>query len=186
MPAPERAIFRLNGRLARMGLLIGVYLAWALSGCVGEAGPPGEARAWLRALTRGDGLKLGELTCDASQPTLQNAALLYSILGILSERVAGERPKADIGGLSFRTLRRDKTTAEVQVTGRIRLALLLVSQASQVDFVMPMRYERGRWRYCEGPRGASSAPGYAELLAQSAAGPHLSLPPHPPSGSRAS
>src|SRR5713226_6473340 len=90
-------------RHAGLGLL-----AIVLAGCLFQPGPDAAAKDWMQALAAQDGLKLGELTCDAAQTQLQNTALIYSALGVLSGSfLGGAQPKIGVDELKYQNLNAD-------------------------------------------------------------------------------
>lgn len=130
----------------------GVILATLLLviGCGPQRpGPEVAAREWMQALATQDGLKLGELTCDAAQGVLATRTALYSAVGIAPGAAAGgAEPRLSTDELKYETTRNDGNTADVRVTGRLRVAVLATSTSQEANFVLRMARDRDKWRYC--------------------------------------
>jgi hypothetical protein len=133
----------------RLVLAAMAILVLCVTGCVTEPGPDTVAKQWVDAFAAQDGLKVGELTCDAQQQALNSTGALFSMIGIVSASfLSGEKPKISADELSYATVRNEGTSADVRITGRIRYAVGLVSQAQQTDVTMRMVKERSKWRFC--------------------------------------
>lgn len=130
------------GTLLALGLLVGC-------GPFGP-GPDVAAKAWMQAYATQDGNALADLTCDADQGRLQQGMLFDSAAMVLtSGLLGGAKPQVDVTALQYQTTSQSGSDASVHVTGRMRVAILGMSQAQDVDTSMPMRYEHGKWRFCQ-------------------------------------
>ena len=149
-----------------------LMIASLLVGC-GSSGTPEEAaREWLQAQLDLDGNALAATTCAAQQSSVQTAAVWTSALSILGKEFIGEQMKGDGSDLHFEAFGEAGQSAQVRVTGDLRVAVLLVSQTLQVDERWLMVRERGEWKWC----------GYAEPPKTQLAIPFLSrtvVPPPP-------
>ncbi|HZQ06565.1 MAG TPA: hypothetical protein VFD70_08290 [Anaerolineae bacterium] len=110
--------------------------------------PEGAAREWMQAAVNLDGMKLAERTCAMQQQNVQQGGLMISAISLLGQGLIGQQAKIDISDLKFTTVNKTETTASVRVTGTIRTAILAFSQSQDVDELMQMSYENGKWRYC--------------------------------------
>jgi len=119
-----------------------------LAACGTGDSPERAAREWLEALLNMDGNELIERTCAEQRANVQTAGLWLSAFGVLGQSLTGQQAQADVSDLRFETVSRSGQTARVRVTGEIRVAILAVAQAQQVDEVWQMVWEDGKWKWC--------------------------------------
>ena len=129
--------------LAALGA-IGVV---ALIALVGDraSGPDGAARTWMRALASQDVSRLSESTCLAQQNSAQATALVVGLGGLVGSSL-------EVDKLEYRTVRSDAETADVQVSGPLKLSFGPLATARRLNLNVKMRYESGQWRYCDDPQ----------------------------------
>src|SRR5262245_7811076 len=102
------------GRVGRRAVQQGLAMAVAMAVSVGcmffQPGPEAVAREWTQALASQDGLKLGELTCEAAQGSLQGMTAIYSMMGIMSGAAGGgAQTRMNVDDLKYETTRNDGT-----------------------------------------------------------------------------
>jgi hypothetical protein len=125
----------------------------SLGGCTVQDDPAAAARSWTDALADGDGMRLAELTCDSAQGDLQTSMLMYSALGVVSSMLLeGAKPQTSVDELAYDTTHDDGTRADVRVSGRMRVGLLMTSSSQTVDDVFHLQFERDAWRVCGSER----------------------------------
>jgi hypothetical protein len=104
--------------------------------------PEEAARVWLDALAAQDVSQLSELTCLAQQNSIQATSLVVAAGGLFGTSL-------DVSGLQYQTTRSDPNSADVLVTGPIKLSLGPVATARRLNLTVRMRQEGGKWRYCD-------------------------------------
>jgi hypothetical protein len=130
--------------------VLSLILLCVVSACGGGDSPEAAAKEWLQAMAAMDGNKIAERTCAAQQASVQQAGLWLSVFGLFGQMQLGDQAQAkiDISGLTFTTVRSSGDTAAVQVSGRVRVAILAVSQAQDVNETWRMEREDGKWKWC--------------------------------------
>jgi len=125
----------------------------ALTACGLGDSPEKAAQEWMQAFANLDGNKIAERTCAAQQANVQQAGMWASVFNIFGQQTIGQQGKTDISGLKFTTVSSSGNTANVRVTGQIRVAILALSQTQDVDETWRMAQEDGKWKWC-GQMGA--------------------------------
>jgi len=138
-----------------------VLLTFALLGALTACGlgdsPKKAAQEWIQAFANLDGNKIAERTCAAQQANVQQAGMWASVFGLFGQQTIGQQAKTDVSGLKFTTVSSSGNTANVRVTGQIRVAVMALSQTQDVDETWRMVQEGGKWKWC-GQAGTSIAP----------------------------
>jgi len=106
--------------------------------------PEKAAKEWTEAFLNLDGNTMIKRTCSAQQENVQEGGAWLSFAQVF----AGQRVEADISDLHFETVSKNGNSARVRVYGEIRIAVLGMAQATQVDTTYTMIQEGGRWKWC--------------------------------------
>lgn len=130
----------------RLALVLVLFIALVSCG-IGDS-PEKAAQEWIEALVSMDGNTLMARTCAAQQGYVQEAGLWYSLIGMFGQSFTGQQAEVDLSDLNFKTVKRSGDTAQVRVTGEMRVAILAVAQSQYVDEVWTMVREEGKWKWC--------------------------------------
>lgn len=143
---------RLGGprRPLRVVVLLGV--ASVLLACSSGPSPDAAAREWLHALYTQDGNTAAKLTCDAEQTSLFEGSAILAVTTIIGEDLIGQSVDVDDSEVRAETISQSGDTATVQMSGTVRIAILGLSQPTEVDETVRMVMESGQWKYCGGSR----------------------------------
>ena len=132
-----------------------VVLSLAM-GCTVVDSPESAAKRWFHAGLKADGQTLGELTCAAKQEELQMSGAMLSAILILGQAfLGGQSIEADTSAVKFTTIHDDGASAQVRVTGTVRVSILAMWQNQPIDDTYYMVHEGGRWKWC-GSQAASA------------------------------
>lgn len=123
-------------------------LVSGLTACGLGDSPEKAAEEWVQAFANLDGNKINERTCAAQRPNVQQAGMWSSVFSIFSQQTIGQPSKTDISGLKFATVSNSGHSANVRVTGQIRVAVLALSQTQDIDETWGMVQEEGEWNWC--------------------------------------
>jgi len=138
-------------------VLLTFALVSALTACGLGDSPEKAAQEWIQAFANLDGNKIADRTCAAQQTNVQQAGLWSSVFNLFGQRTIGQQAKTDVSGLKFTTVSSSGNTANVRVTGQIRVAVLALSQTQVVDETWRMVQEGGKWKWC-GQAGTTVVP----------------------------
>ncbi|HEY3059478.1 MAG TPA: hypothetical protein VGL99_10935 [Chloroflexota bacterium] len=132
-----------------------------LCGCMAApASMPPEltVQRWAQALAAQDGNAVAKLTCRASQADNQTQRLLSMALGTPVPPFGGGagafggggagNAAYDVTDLAFETTFADDRTAEVRVTGFLKMVSGLASQVVRMNSVVGLTREDSTWRVC--------------------------------------
>ncbi|MDE3089661.1 MAG: hypothetical protein KGJ80_09820, partial [Chloroflexota bacterium] len=112
-------------------LLMAFALVGTLTACGLGDSPEKAAQEWVQAFANLDGNKIAERTCAAQQANVQQAGMWASVFNIFGQQQIGQQAKTDVSGLKFTTVSSSGNTANVRVTGQIRVAVLALSQTQE-------------------------------------------------------
>lgn len=138
-------------------MLLALAFASALTACGLGDSPEKAAQEWIQAFANLDGNKIAERTCVAQQANVQQAGMWTSVFNLFGQQTIGQQAKTDVSGLKFTKVNSSGNTANVRVTGQIRVAVMALSQTQDVDETWLMVQEDGKWKWC-GEVGQTSAP----------------------------
>lgn len=102
---------------------------------LGGPGPEVATRQYLEAISAKDIARAKALTCAAQQGIYANPGLFLSI-------------DQELSGMRYETIRVDGDRAEVRETGTVKVSLAGLSRTEDVNNVITMAREGGRWKYC--------------------------------------
>ncbi len=132
------------------------------SGCT--AAPAGlspelTVQRWTQALAAQDGNAVARLTCRASQADNQTQRLLAMALGTPVPPFGGGagafggggagNAAYDVTDLAFETTFADERSAQVRITGFLKMVSGLASQVLRMNSVVGLTREDATWRVCE-------------------------------------
>jgi len=141
-------------RSALVMLTLMLVSALTVCGAIGDS-PEKAAEEWAQAFANLDGNKVAERTCAAQQANVQQAGLWTSVFNLFGQQMIGQEAKTDVSGLRFTTVSSSGNTADVRVTGQIRVAVMALSQTQDVDETWRMVREDGKWKWCGEVGGVS-------------------------------
>ncbi|MBN2549107.1 MAG: hypothetical protein JXB15_08120 [Anaerolineales bacterium] len=120
-----------NPRIFSAILVISLLLA----SCGPKDTPEVAAEEFMGALLTMDGNKLAERTCVAQQANVQSTGLFLSAAAIIGQQATDQSLKADLSNIKYDRIAGDKNSAQVQVKGEIRTAILAVFQVTPIDTI---------------------------------------------------
>ncbi|MEA3459781.1 MAG: hypothetical protein U9R11_03755 [Chloroflexota bacterium] len=138
-------------KILRVIMVLVLVAVSLLTACGAGDSPERAAREWLEALISMDGNKLIERTCAEQHANVQKAGLwasAFDVLGQVFTKFTDQQIKVDISDLRFETVSKSGNTAQVRVTGEIRIAVLAAAMAPQVDATWLMVQEDSKWKWC--------------------------------------
>ena len=127
-----------------------ILTALLLAGCADL--PNGAAREWYKAMLNMDGNKILDRTCAAQVPNVQQAGLWGSAFALLPQMFGlNMQSKGDVSSINFSTISIQGDTAQVKVSGKIRVAVLAYAQETPIDETWTMVREDNKWKWCGTP-----------------------------------
>ena len=146
----------LRGLLACVG---GVALIAAACGSPAAA-PDVVVLRWMQAFAAQDGQTVARLTCKANQTDTQNARLLSMAFGSAAPTfgvggggggggLGGGNTVYDVSNLQYATAFADGQSAQVKVTGFLRVSSGMISQTVAMNSTIPLIHEQDQWRVCD-------------------------------------
>lgn len=134
-------------RNLQLGSMVLVVLA-VVAACGGGGGPANTARDWFAAISSFDFNRVKELTCSEQQGALDQALGLFDGAGEDFDLSAlGELFEIDTSGLQFTESNVTETSANVQISGKLKITIFGQSEEQDVDQSVPMVNEGG-WKVC--------------------------------------
>lgn len=125
-----------------------------LAACgVNENDPAAVSRALTEAVIKGDGNTISRYICQAKQREFQTIGIGGGLLNNMSidsglGLSVGLGVDVDLRELNYRTTTRTNSTAEVHITGQLRMSVLGFYESIPVNDRMRMIHEDGRWKHC--------------------------------------
>jgi hypothetical protein len=118
-------------------LVVLIFVGLLSVSAAAASSPEATARDFIQASLNGNGTKLLDMSCAASQPYLQ------SLIGSGMASVSGDLRGLNLNDITYTTTTRTDTRAIVHVTGGRSTN---VNASLQLN--VPELYERGQWRLC--------------------------------------